>query len=363
MVKATSTEKSTHAEIPKKSDTWLDVPEASRRPKPIFPVRPSREVIIAIKHRVRETREPWTDPNHTHTKPPTESRPVYLGEFDLPRGYLTPCPCCSPNNFKFGAGKIAWFPDEHVLRLIGPQCFRTLNLELHEAALAQWEKEKKETQALDYLLERRAFVDHWLAAVDEMVVMSREADRFFPALKDLFERRIEVPLYSAVREGFLHVWVDESELRLDDKGEPYNKIVKKLAVHGVVRGVEALKPNRKQIHLPLSQARTALAQAGAFSAEYVTNASFEDKNRIAKMMQKALRTIKQCRDALDTDCWFLRVENLQNIRGWAARPNAQLQFELSFGGGMITVAKHNVSHSIIIPEALRTRMPPSFDIS
>ena len=362
MVKATSAEKSTHAEISKKSDTWINVPEASRTSKPIFPARPPLETIIAIKHRIRETREPWTDPHHTHTKPPKDSRPVYLGEFDLPRGYLTPCPCCSPNNFKFGAGKIAWFPDEHVLRLIGPQCFRSLNAELHEAALAEWDKEKKETQARDYLLERRNLVVKWLEATDEMVAMSREADRFFPALKDLFERRVGVPLYSAIREGFLHVWVDEPEFRVNDKGETYTKMVKKLAIHGAAGGVEALKPNRKQLHVLISQARTAVAQAGAFSEDYVKNASFEEKNRIAKMMRTALQTIKQCRAVLETDCWFLRVENLQNIRGWARRSNAQLQFDLSFGNGKIIVTKDDVSHSIIIPEALRTRMPPRFEL-
>ncbi|MBY3369071.1 hypothetical protein [Rhizobium laguerreae] len=189
----------------------MDVPEASRTPKPIFHERPSRELIIAIKHRIWETREPWTDPNHTHTKPPRDSRPIYLGEFDLPRGYLTPCPCCSPNNFKFGAGKIAWFPDEKVLRLVGPHCFRTLNAELHEAALAQWEKEKNETQARDYLLERRDLVGNWLAAADGMIAMARAADRFSPALKNLFESSpLDIPLYEATRNDFLNVWSDES---------------------------------------------------------------------------------------------------------------------------------------------------------
>lgn len=362
LVKATSAKKSTHAEILKKSDTYIKVPESSRTPKPIFSTRPSLETIVSIKQLIRETREPWTDPNHTHTKPPKDSRPVYLGEFDLPRGYLTPCPCCSPNNFKFGAGKIAWFPDEHVLRLIGPQCFRTLNIELHEAALAEWEKEKKETQARDYLLERRDLVEEWLAAADEIVAMSRAADRFFPALKDLFERRVGVPLYDATREGYMNIWVERSEFRQNDEGQTYTKVVRVLEPHNRIGGIEALKSHRKPRHLVTSQARTALARAGAFSAEYVKSATFEEKNKIAKMMRTALRDIRQSRVILETDCWFLRVENLQNIRGWARRENAQLQFELSFGDGMITVSQGDVSHSIIIPEALRRRLPPEFDI-
>jgi hypothetical protein len=362
LVQATSAEKSTHAEISQKSTTEVDVPDSSRTPKPFFRERPSLEVILAIKHRVRETREPWTDPNHTHTKPPRDSRPVYLGEFDLPRGYLTPCPCCSPNNYKFGAGKIAWFPDEHVLRLIGPQCFRTLNPDLHDAAVAQWEKEKMETQARDYLLERRDLVEGWLLVADELLVMARAADRFFPALSSMFDSRASVPLYPAIREGFLHVWEEQPEFVTNENGETYTKMVTKLVIHNRVSGEDALKPNRKQLEVAISQARTALSQAGAFSAEYIKTASTEDKTRIAKMMQTALKAIKQCHGLLEIDCRFLRVENLQNIRGWAIRPNARLQFELGFGDGRITVTKDDQSYSMIVPEALRVRVPPSFVI-
>lgn len=361
MVQATSAEKSTHAGIPLKSDTWVYVPEDSRKPKPFFHGRPSLELILAIKHRIRVTREPWLDPNHTHTKPPRDSRPVYLGEFDLPRGYLTPCPCCSPNNFKFGSGKIAWFPDEHVLRLIGPQCFRTLNAELHDAALAQWEKEKKETQARDYLLERRDLVEIWLLVTDDLIAMARAADRFFPALINMLENRAGVPLYSAIRDGFLHVWEEQLEFVTNDKGETYTKMVNKLAIYNAVAGEHALKPNRKQLEVMLSQARTALSQAGAFSEEYIKSASVEDKSRIAKMMRIALTSIKHCRGMLETDCHFLRIENLQNVRGWASRPNARLQFELGIGDGRITVTKDGQTHSIIIPDALRVRVPPAFD--
>lgn len=123
----------------------------------------------------------------------------------------------------------------------------------------------------------------------------------------------------------------------------------------------ASKPHRKQLLVVISQARTALAQAGAFSEDYIKNASFEDKNRIANDADSPA-DIKQCRAVLEDNCWFLRVENLQKILGWARRPNAQLQFELSFGDGKIIVAKDDVSHSIIIPTALRTRMPPRFEL-
>jgi hypothetical protein len=78
---------------------------------------------------------------HTHSKPTKNARIVYIGRFDLPPSHQVPdrhapCPCCSPRAPKYSReGKIAWFPDEHVVRMIGPDCFHTLNPEGHWEAV------------------------------------------------------------------------------------------------------------------------------------------------------------------------------------------------------------------------------------
>jgi transposase len=92
-----------------------------------------------------------------HSKPVTGSRIVYIGQFDLPPSHQAPdrhapCPCCSPRSPKFSRnGKIAWFPDEHVIRMIGPECFQTLNPEGHWEAVAQFDREEAARRTINYL--------------------------------------------------------------------------------------------------------------------------------------------------------------------------------------------------------------------
>ena len=88
-----------------KADNYIEIPEAARRIKAIFPTRPSDQHIADIKQWIRDGNPAFLNPYHTHTRPPANSRLVYRGEFDLlekdiKAGRLAPCPCCSPNHGK-----------------------------------------------------------------------------------------------------------------------------------------------------------------------------------------------------------------------------------------------------------------------
>jgi hypothetical protein len=116
----------------------LDIPDEFFDPKPFYRTRDAAQgVLREIKDHIKKTGEPHSWRHHTHSKPTTRARIVYIGEFDLPPSHQAPdrhapCPCCSPRAPKFSRkGKIAWFPDEHVIRMIGPECFATLNPEGH----------------------------------------------------------------------------------------------------------------------------------------------------------------------------------------------------------------------------------------
>jgi hypothetical protein len=119
-----------------------DIPEDFFEPKPFYRTRTSAEAVLReIKDHIKTTGEPHTWRHHTHSKPTKNARIVYIGRFDLPPSHQAPdrhapCPCCSPRAPKYSReGKIAWFPDEHVVRMIGPDCFHTLNPEGHWEAV------------------------------------------------------------------------------------------------------------------------------------------------------------------------------------------------------------------------------------
>ena len=118
----------------KPSDNRIDIPPESLEPKPWFQTRPGKEVVAEIVGFIKQTGKPYLWRGHTHTKPPPGSKPVYLDEFELPKKFRapdrrSPCPCCVPAHPKFCDGKIAWFPSEAVIRIIGPDCFKALDAE------------------------------------------------------------------------------------------------------------------------------------------------------------------------------------------------------------------------------------------
>jgi hypothetical protein len=87
---------------------------------------------------VAEHGESHTWSGHTHTRPEDGARVKYIARFELPEKYqrkkqFLVCPICRPNSRNFGRrdGYIAWFPDEWLIRLIGPDCFAEIDKQGH----------------------------------------------------------------------------------------------------------------------------------------------------------------------------------------------------------------------------------------
>lgn len=137
----------------------LEIPEEFYEPKAFYRTRESADAVVnEIKDHIQKTGLPHSWRHHTHSPPVSGARIVYLGKFNLPASHKgqdrhAPCPVCSPRAPKyFWNGMIAWFPDEHVIRMIGPECFATLNPEGHWEAVEQFEAEEAERKTIAYLV-------------------------------------------------------------------------------------------------------------------------------------------------------------------------------------------------------------------
>jgi len=54
---------------------------------------------------------------------------------------------------------IAWFPEEGTIRIIGPECFASFNLEGHAAAYDEFRKEQEEKKNEAFLLSHLGFME------------------------------------------------------------------------------------------------------------------------------------------------------------------------------------------------------------
>ena len=162
---------------------------------------------------IKRTGKPYLWPGHTHTKPPPGSKPVYLDEFELPKKFRapdrrSPCPCCTPGHPKFCDGKIAWFPSEGVIRILGPDCFKGLDAQGHEDALVQMRADRRRDKDTHFLLTR-------LPGLSKIIAVGETATRVADALQE-FHR----DLHGRLQLARLNLWRDvqrDGELRVTQK--------------------------------------------------------------------------------------------------------------------------------------------------
>jgi len=209
----------------------IDIPENALLPKPWFGTYPGTDIIREIKAFVAETGKPYLWRGHTHTRPGVGAPVFYVGEFDLPakcryQHHWAPCPCCSLFHPKYReGGKIAWFPEEQVIRLIGPDCFKALNAEGHAEALAALRKEQQREKDILYLLDNLPRVPALLAATREALPLAKAVDDFRSDLMLRLERTLKIDLWREIRDGKLRVRTQRREaFRRADGSEGFRNV-------------------------------------------------------------------------------------------------------------------------------------------
>jgi hypothetical protein len=152
--------------------------------------RPSESDIALFLDHVRETGEPESFPGICRTKPPRASRPIFLRRFDIDRkkrrdGQMAPCPICSPNDSKFlHGGYLAWYPDEGVIRAIGPECGDTVfGGTAYAEAKETFDREERERRAVEFLEKNLHKALAMIAALEAIRSAAIEADRLYAELK------------------------------------------------------------------------------------------------------------------------------------------------------------------------------------
>jgi len=173
----------------------FDIPQTALETKSWYRERPGSEIIPEIKEFVAAGNWPFLWSGHTHTQPPRGAVPVYIDELFLKNP--SPCPCCTPRTAKWKkAGKIAWFPEEGVIRIIGPDCFRALNPEGHDQAVADLRREQTKQQDVRYLLANIGVVPHTLRAIHAASNALNAWDEFAAALRSIIGGLCPKPLDS-----------------------------------------------------------------------------------------------------------------------------------------------------------------------
>jgi hypothetical protein len=304
------------------------IPESARAIKANYAERPSDALVAEIKKFIKETGTPYLWHGHTHTKPQAGAIIMYRGEFDLPPSHAgrknkrnwSPCPCCKHKSlWFFKNGKIAWFPEEKVIRMIGGDCFKAINAAGHEEAEGLFRQEEARRKTEAYLTSHLALVPKILDAIAHNTSIIEDIDRVRFIFSKRLGKAIDFDLWHHVRtDGALKVEVTRTEQRVGLDGNHTEVTVQDFQRYGPLAGHEMLKPDVKPIAERI-EALTVKLRMIDFGENYLTRlASMGDDNRSKAV--KALRAASSIQELIteaEDIRRFLSPLSLGSLNGWS----------------------------------------------
>jgi hypothetical protein len=300
----------------------IDVPPEAFAAKPIFPDFPSSAIVAEVREWVK-TQPPWAWRGHTHAKPDEdEAQEIrYVADFQLPKGVESPCPCCTPRHTKFGKGFIAWFSRTGCVRLMGQDCFKTLNPEGHQFAVDEFDERQKRAATVAYLtanIEKRFDA---IEAVERALPIAEHIDALQDILGEDLRRTIGVDLWQQVRDG--------GQLKVAD-GPVFS-------TYATVEGAALVDPGRKKIAPSL---RTALRTLQSIDLPLgIVNSNDQQRELAAKSFSRGMKLAAEALATIGECKAFLSVLTLATLRNWGAQETATASLYVRRQGLDVSIGK------------------------
>lgn len=323
----------------------VEIPESAREVKANYPTRPSDDLIREIKNFIADTGLPHHWPGHTHTKPAQGAIIVYRGEFDLPKSHAgkfnrskwAPCPCCHPETaWYWNKGKIAWFPEESVIRLIGGDCFKKINAAGHAEAIEQFRREERARRDQEYLLQNLDKVPQAIRVIAQAIPAVEEIDKVRFILASRLSKIIGFDIWNDIRaDGVLKTHDKRTENFARADGTEGSREVPVFERYGALDGYTMLNPTAKPLAPKLEKELERLRQIDYGNDVAVRLAAMDDaeRHRVANLLAKPISIAREI-FAEAEDCRRLITGiGIATLNGWGRHEKspASIYMELSQG--------------------------------
>jgi hypothetical protein len=335
------------------------VPPTASDPKPWWTQRPGESLIEEILTHIAATSQPFLWAGQTYNKPDKDSPIDYLAEFHLPKSKpLAPCPCCTPRNPKYRHGMIAWFPNESIIRIIGADCFKTINSHGHVEALKTFHAAKRRKSDIAYLLNHLDKVPELIRALEHAALIGHAVDDFRHAARAVFKEVLHADLWDLLRTGELRITrLKKQVVFIQGQGEeerefPVTETFAKIA------GQNFLKPKSPRIGLRLEHALVALHSIN-IDPPYDTKIremSADDRAKHAKFLSKAVDTANMMYAEINDLKQFTAPMNLSSLNAWCRIKECPIHIHLSFDGNNLHIGRSEY-------DTRRVEVPPAYNLT
>ncbi|MEP9351388.1 hypothetical protein [Xanthobacter sp. KR7-225] len=340
----------------------FDVPPEAFEPKAWYVTRTDANAVLdEIRAWVAEGNEPHLWRGHTHSPPPPLAMPVYIGEVYLPAARVkakrwAACPCCCPRDPKYGRepGKVAWFPDEQVIRLMGPDCFRALNPEGHDIAVANLAKEQKEWRDKVFLLGNLTKVVDAVALLEDARLIADDFDE----LQDTLHSRLSIcapKIWHHIGKGVLSLHRSEKEVYRRRDGELHLRPVEVTVRYGSV-SVALFDPDSRPLSRKFTKVIESLYDIDYDDVEAALSAlSDAERAKAAKTLDQCFQKGRELLAELAERRRCLSPANLATLRAWGREAETPIRFFINRDGSDLFVGARP-------SEVMRIPLPASVDV-
>jgi hypothetical protein len=343
----------------------VDIPDSARKVKDWFRERPGEGIRIEIRSYIRDGGMPHLWRGHTHTKPPAGSKPDYLDEVHLPSadragGTLAPCPCCWPEHEKYGKGRVAWFPAEGVIRLIGPQCFARLDPEAHRTAETELRRDLKRRRNASFLLGNIESVEAAIRAADDMLPLAKAVDQIRKnTLAILASQRL--PLFAQTRGGSLLVLEQTNEISRNAQGAHISRSAHLEKAYAPLLGRRFIDPAGELLADLVDRGRRELVEARALADQASRDNEGGDatRDRAVRKINTGFRNLQSVWERVEEARAFFSEQNIRTLHAWGRQPNAAFRLHIRRVADALELGGTADSAQIVAlaPKALDHRIP------
>jgi hypothetical protein len=336
---------------------FIEIPDSALASKAIYATKPSQRIVREIKEFLKKGGLPFLWHGHTHTKPLKGALVVYCGEFDL--ATEQPCPCCCPNHPKYKKkGKIAWFPEELVIRLLGPDCFKSLNPEGHQTALDDLRREERTEREINYLKKANRILEKMIVAANLNVHSARAFDEASIAITDRCDK-IGINLRGAIRTGSLMSSRSERRVMVRKDGTSIDKDVNVPFRFASIRGAELISAARKPMLSRSLNTQEKLTEAyEILKCEKFEDMPHEERSYVYRLISSSFKSVVETREQIEKESRFLSTLTVNTLRTWGASEGADLRFYFAVEGALLYIGGTELQKTRIeLNEAVFAELP------
>lgn len=331
-------------------DHKIEIPLTALEAKPWFTKFPDESLIEEIREHIRTTGEPHTWRGHTHTKPPVNSEVEYVAEFEVPRqigDYRAPCPICSPWTPKFIRGMVAWFPGEMTIRLIGHECFSTLNSDGHHAAKAKFHKRQQEKLNREYLLKHIASVPFLLRTTHETAPIAEKCDLLRTQLIVVNQGQFAAAMRIIARDGQLKLNTLRIERVVTKALEEIERTVRDTSVYANLKPLTLLSTEYQPLAPRISQIRQTLLNINVDKSS-VNSMSEQERAKAAKALGRAHTSLKDVVSEVIRARELVHPVTARTLQRWGEMTDAEVPIFFEVSGLTLKVGLRSWSQPNVI---------------